>query len=99
MCFLAVSYFRVEFFFFKQQTAYELRISDWSSDVCSSDLRYSGRCDRSHGRTPRAARPTGAGRVLLLASTRVPGWRPLRDAVRARPLLRRRDEADRKSVV
>src|SRR3546814_7823137 len=26
------------FFFFKQQTAYELRISDWSSDVCSSDL-------------------------------------------------------------
>src|SRR3546814_5703089 len=27
-----------EFFFFKQKTAYELRISDWSSDVCSSDL-------------------------------------------------------------
>src|SRR3546814_7261685 len=27
------------FFFFKQKTAYELRISDWSSDVCSSDLR------------------------------------------------------------
>src|SRR3546814_15551014 len=27
------------FFFFKQTTAYELRISDWSSDVCSSDLR------------------------------------------------------------
>src|SRR3546814_18208202 len=29
--------FRV-FFFFKQKTAYEMRISDWSSDVCSSDL-------------------------------------------------------------
>src|SRR3546814_4804461 len=28
----------VVFFFFKQKTAYELRISDWSSDVCSSDL-------------------------------------------------------------
>src|SRR3546814_14789666 len=27
-----------EFLFFKQKTAYELRISDWSSDVCSSDL-------------------------------------------------------------
>src|SRR3546814_19170903 len=27
------------FFFFKQNTAYEMRISDWSSDVCSSDLR------------------------------------------------------------
>src|SRR3546814_5046074 len=28
----------VSFFFFKQKTAYEMRISDWSSDVCSSDL-------------------------------------------------------------
>src|SRR3546814_9048442 len=28
------------FFFFKQKTAYEMRISDWSSDVCSSDLQY-----------------------------------------------------------
>src|SRR3546814_9833596 len=27
------------YFFFKQKTAYEMRISDWSSDVCSSDLR------------------------------------------------------------
>src|SRR3546814_519028 len=27
------------FFFFKQMTSYEMRISDWSSDVCSSDLR------------------------------------------------------------
>src|SRR3546814_5393990 len=35
----------VYFFFFKQKTAYEMRISDWSSDVCSSDLllmRYVG---------------------------------------------------------
>src|SRR3546814_13478480 len=30
------------FFFFKQKTAYELRISDWSSDVCSSDLQAAG---------------------------------------------------------
>src|SRR3546814_3598275 len=29
------------FFFFKQKTAYEMRISDWSSDVCSSDLVWS----------------------------------------------------------
>src|SRR3546814_2377350 len=29
----------VDVFFFKQKTAYEMRISDWSSDVCSSDLR------------------------------------------------------------
>src|SRR3546814_2517808 len=29
----------IRFFFFKQKTAYEMRISDWSSDVCSSDLQ------------------------------------------------------------
>ncbi len=28
------------FFFFKQKTAYEMSVSDWSSDVCSSDLGY-----------------------------------------------------------
>src|SRR3546814_14013035 len=36
-------------FFFKQKTAYEMRISDWSSDVCSSDLLYLRQrfgCDR-----------------------------------------------------
>src|SRR3546814_13789300 len=33
-----VWFFFVCFFFFKQKTAYEMRISDWSSDVCSSDL-------------------------------------------------------------
>src|SRR3546814_1334948 len=33
----------VLFFFFKQKTAYEMRISDWSSDVCSSDLESLGR--------------------------------------------------------
>src|SRR3546814_7760331 len=36
---LSVSCFTVFFFFFKQKTAYEMRISDWSSDVCSSDLQ------------------------------------------------------------
>src|SRR3546814_6631324 len=38
------------FFFFKQKTAYEMRISDWSSDVCSSDLRNraTDRRDRGH---------------------------------------------------
>src|SRR3546814_5029205 len=34
MCALRILFF----FFFKQKTAYEMRISDWSSDVCSSDL-------------------------------------------------------------
>src|SRR3546814_8371885 len=35
---LLCSYISLMFFFFKQKTAYEMRISDWSSDVCSSDL-------------------------------------------------------------
>src|SRR3546814_7892671 len=42
----------VVFFFFKQKTAYEMRISDWSSDVCSSDLRLLQRA---------VCRHTGAG--------------------------------------
>src|SRR3546814_10723573 len=33
-------FYFVYFFFFKQKTAYEMRISDWSSDVCSSDLNH-----------------------------------------------------------
>src|SRR3546814_8818437 len=55
----------VLFFFFKQKTAYEMRISDWSSDVCSSDLgRRSRRCKRKrfepripHGYDGQYARP------------------------------------------
>src|SRR3546814_15511172 len=37
-CYSVVCSAYVFFFFFKQKTAYEMRISDWSSDVCSSDL-------------------------------------------------------------
>src|SRR3546814_5995760 len=36
------------FLFFKQKTAYEMRISDWSSDVCSSDLLHPAVADRDH---------------------------------------------------
>src|SRR3546814_20755158 len=55
------------FFFFKQKTAYELRISDWSSDVCSSDLAVlllvedgveGGALDR---RDPARLHPRGGG--------------------------------------
>src|SRR3546814_5255824 len=47
--------------FFKQKTAYEMRISDWSSDVCSSDLRQ--RC-REH------VRPAGDAQNLELGMVR-----------------------------
>src|SRR3546814_3673671 len=38
LCIFSYILFSFFFFFFKQKTAYEMRISDWSSDVCSSDL-------------------------------------------------------------
>src|SRR3546814_6798977 len=41
-CGLFMSLLFFGFFFFKQKTAYEMRISDWSSDVCSSDLGQQG---------------------------------------------------------
>src|SRR3546814_472476 len=57
-------------FFFKQKTAYEMRISDWSSDVCSSDLngRLAGRSARARGRLGQSGRHTGL--CHLLARTR-----------------------------
>src|SRR3546814_11538848 len=45
------------FFFFKQKTAYEMRISDWSSDVCSSDLQCITSPDTIKGQVIRAAGP------------------------------------------
>src|SRR3546814_6568846 len=48
------------FFFFRQKTAYEMRISDWSSDVCSSDLREG---DRFGQRRFRLAGPKPADRI------------------------------------
>src|SRR3546814_8968598 len=45
-----VCFFFVCVFFFKQKTAYEMRISDWSSDVCSSDLAKDWRTERRLGK-------------------------------------------------
>src|SRR3546814_1581068 len=58
------------FFFFKQKTAYEMRISDWSSDVCSSDLkalavaRANGTFDSMEALARRAELPGRALRSL-----------------------------------
>src|SRR3546814_4999258 len=82
------------FVFFKQKTAYELRISDWSSDVCSSDLRYPphalghrlglrasrGLPLRLHGRRPNG----GADRTDLVLRTA--GWRMSDSQTPARPV-------------
>src|SRR3546814_5012030 len=60
----------VVFVFFKQKTAYEMRISDWSSDVCSSDLAVAHRpCPRTHLAHPLgvlAPRPLLSGKPRLL---------------------------------
>src|SRR3546814_5390410 len=53
--------------FFKQKTAYEMRISDWSSDVCSSDLRQSWPSSPS----PAALAAAGIEQRLQLAGQRV----------------------------
>src|SRR3546814_6262179 len=59
MSLLSLSSTFLFFFFFKQKTAYEMRISDWSSDVCSSDLPDPL---RPSVRLQRAGRPTGGAR-------------------------------------
>src|SRR3546814_9555430 len=56
------------FFFFKQKTAYEMRISDWSSDVCSSDLAVEAELMhllRRHARRRREAQRIGVIFVAL----------------------------------
>src|SRR3546814_4252893 len=53
-------------FFFKQKTAYEMRISDWSSDVCSSDLPAQDRRDRRLRHTS-ARGHQGEGRIGRMA--------------------------------
>src|SRR3546814_10121197 len=58
------------FFFFKQKTAYEMRISDWSSDVCSSDLPTSAK-QRSGTFSVHTA-PAGAARTSAPISSAAP---------------------------
>src|SRR3546814_7101333 len=64
------------FFFFKQKTAYEMRISDWSSDVCSSDLVHPLEIE---GEVERLAH-AGVGE-LRLAAVEEPGLHARRRAV------------------
>src|SRR3546814_1788647 len=72
------------FVFFKQKTAYEMRISDWSSDVCSSDLLVAaatGEDDRVAAiilfdlRLPRTLLALAVGAMLGLAGAALQGYR------------------------
>src|SRR3546814_3347021 len=69
------------FFFFKQKTAYEMRISDWSSDVCSSDLLArcgdvppgKAQCDHAFDVVDREQRGRPAQPAIFVALLRFPG--------------------------
>src|SRR3546814_1402604 len=77
-----LSYFLIILFFFKQKTAYEMRISDWSSDVCSSDLLISPRRQggaprgRFASNQPRASGPPLRCGLRFAARAAVPSVRP-----------------------
>src|SRR3546814_16173204 len=58
-------------FFFKQKTAYEMRISDWSSDVCSSDLTGAG---NGKPATKRDGPKKSTGKKAT--GKKLPGWMP-----------------------
>src|SRR3546814_6441282 len=66
------------FFFFKQKTAYEMRISDWSSDVCSSDLSISLERPSCHRRMAWPLPCAGPRRLSGLFGPRRSAWRPYR---------------------
>src|SRR3546814_5784061 len=59
------------FFFFKQKTAYEMRISDWSSDVCSSDL---GDYSNWMGQKVWLGGAMASALALQIGATPPPGW-------------------------
>src|SRR3546814_1618770 len=65
----------VVFFFFKQKTAYEMRISDWSSDVCSSDLNRGGAGGNVAG--AEVARNGGDNHTFLLNPSTTESVNPL----------------------
>src|SRR3546814_7372506 len=69
------------FFFFKQKTAYEMRISDWSSDVCSSDLHRQCRCLQELSPGPNRKLGAKSHRQLGLAGAATVGCRTFRQCV------------------
>src|SRR3546814_2506026 len=85
LCCYYLLYVLRDIFFFKQKTAYEMRISDWSSDVCSSDLQRFSTNTFPPGRE-------GVGRVALVVD------REIRDeALVGEVGIERRDQIGRAS--
>src|SRR3546814_2034297 len=82
------------FFFFKQKTAYEMRISDWSSDVCSSDLLFLAHQQIVEPRARKPAEDIHPRVQRRIARVVEPRHRPVAIEARRRNLI-----GDRKSVV
>src|SRR3546814_6316702 len=61
-------------FFFKQKTAYEMRISDWSSDVCSSDLVI----EADHGKLKILIKPVRGFKSIPTAYATIKGFEVMR---------------------
>src|SRR3546814_1527170 len=77
-----------KFFFFKQKTAYEMRISDWSSDVCSSDLMEPWHEESVENSSGASDIPLSQGcglRRLPTAPGATPAPRPRTSRTRCRP--------------
>src|SRR3546814_2171357 len=93
---VGIGFFSLFVFFFKQKTAYEMRISDWSSDVCSSDLQPPQRAS-AHPHRRAWYRPEDPPTPARVRAWRA--WRPWQTwpalLQAASPALHR----DRKSVV
>src|SRR3546814_9881445 len=92
------------FFVFQQKTAYELRMSDWSSDVCSSDLRKDEVGQRARGHIRRSDHSAGVkaeigfdavhaigGKAVFIAAFR-------RERIKGDARWRQQRKADRKST-
>src|SRR3546814_5041458 len=95
--FVSVSCVCIFVFFFKQKTAYEMRISDWSSDVCSSDLKEiriqsTDRRERQEFAVPEHGAPDVADGDVVIAEAIAGREYGLRQA-------KIRERLDRKSVV
>src|SRR3546814_4243698 len=97
LCFLLFSFFHsiypclflfCFFFFFKQNTAYDMRISDWSSDVCSSDLSEKAICacaDYTHGEIRKTIREQHL--TSIPQTMRFLEWRTADGCASCRPAL------------
>src|SRR3546814_6125985 len=97
------------FFFFRQKTAYEMRISDWSSDVCSSDLmtdylaiallHHSNGVTVTDSLDVTEARHLDLGQLHLATRINISEWQNNKQSKQYISFIKGKNGKDRKSVV